>query len=163
TRRGAPRGCSRRWTPPERRARPSPDARSDGRSVASTGRARYTDELRIRESFQCAKDGSLAQLVEQRTFNPLVGGSNPPRPTRHRGVGSAASPFFFFARLARRRVAVGRRRTGYPSAFPGPGRSVQSANRSHLPLARKSVVKGKDICPSCCSMIPRDKILSSVR
>src|SRR5207249_9042796 len=25
--------------------------------------------------------GSLAQLVEQRTFNPLVGGSNPPRPT----------------------------------------------------------------------------------
>src|SRR5690606_37413480 len=99
------------WTPPERRARPSPDARSDGRSVASTGRARYTDELRIRESFQCAKDGSLAQLVEQRTFNPLVGGSNPPRPTRHRGVGSASSPFFFFARLARRRVAVGRRRT----------------------------------------------------
>ena len=26
--------------------------------------------------------GSLAQLVEQRTFNPLVGGSNPPRPTK---------------------------------------------------------------------------------
>src|SRR5438045_858947 len=25
--------------------------------------------------------GSLAQLVEQRTFNPLVGGSNRPRPT----------------------------------------------------------------------------------
>ncbi len=26
--------------------------------------------------------GSLAQLVEQRTFNPLVDGSNPSRPTR---------------------------------------------------------------------------------
>ena len=26
--------------------------------------------------------GMLAQLVEQRTFNPLVGGSSPPRPTR---------------------------------------------------------------------------------
>ena len=26
--------------------------------------------------------GTLAQLVEQRTFNPLVGGSSPPRPTR---------------------------------------------------------------------------------
>ena len=25
--------------------------------------------------------GRLAQLVEQRTFNPLVGGSNPPPPT----------------------------------------------------------------------------------
>jgi hypothetical protein len=26
--------------------------------------------------------GSLAQLVEQRTFNPLVAGSNPARPTK---------------------------------------------------------------------------------
>ena len=26
--------------------------------------------------------GTLAQLVEQRTFNPLVGGSSPPRPTK---------------------------------------------------------------------------------
>ena len=44
----------------------------------------------------------LAQLVEQRTFNPLVGGSSPPRPTRitHRiaikinGLASA-NPFYF--------------------------------------------------------------------
>ena len=28
------------------------------------------------------QSGSLAQLVEQRTFNPLVAGSNPARPTR---------------------------------------------------------------------------------
>ena len=28
------------------------------------------------------RQGSLAQLVEQRTFNPLVDGSNPSRPTR---------------------------------------------------------------------------------
>ena len=27
------------------------------------------------------QSGSLAQLVEQRTFNPLVAGSNPARPT----------------------------------------------------------------------------------
>ena len=27
--------------------------------------------------------GTLAQLVEQRTFNPLVGGSSPPRPTKN--------------------------------------------------------------------------------
>ena len=27
--------------------------------------------------------GSLAQLVEQRTFNPLVAGSNPARPTKY--------------------------------------------------------------------------------
>ena len=44
----------------------------------------------------------LAQLVEQRTFNPLVGGSSPPRPTRItyriaikiKGLASA-SPFSF--------------------------------------------------------------------
>ena len=28
-----------------------------------------------------SRRGPLAQLVEHRTFNPLVGGSNPPRPT----------------------------------------------------------------------------------
>ena len=30
--------------------------------------------------------GSLAQLVEQRTFNPLVAGSNPARPTSYTTV-----------------------------------------------------------------------------
>ncbi len=29
------------------------------------------------------RSGSLAQLVEQRTFNPLVVGSSPARPTKH--------------------------------------------------------------------------------
>ena len=51
--------------------------------------------------------GMLAQLVEQRTFNPLVGGSSPPRPTRIiykitikiKGLASA-SPFSFFRKLA---------------------------------------------------------------
>ena len=28
-------------------------------------------------------NGTLAQLVEHRAFNPLVEGSNPSRPTRH--------------------------------------------------------------------------------
>jgi hypothetical protein len=31
---------------------------------------------------RCMVFGSLAQLVEQRTFNPLVAGSNPARPTK---------------------------------------------------------------------------------
>src|SRR5690606_30111851 len=30
---------------------------------------------------RASRNGSLAQLVEQRTFNPLVAGSNPARPT----------------------------------------------------------------------------------
>ena len=43
--------------------------------------------------------GSLAQSVEQRTFNPLVGGSSPPRPTKRiDDPGSAARrPFCFWA------------------------------------------------------------------
>ena len=32
--------------------------------------------------FPAFSHGSLAQLVEQRTFNPLVAGSNPARPTK---------------------------------------------------------------------------------
>ena len=40
--------------------------------------------------------GSLAQLVEQRTLNPLVVGSIPTRPTNHfKGLASAASPLCF--------------------------------------------------------------------
>ena len=38
--------------------------------------------------------GSLAQLVEQRTFNPLVTGSNPVRPTKEiKGSHVSAGPF----------------------------------------------------------------------
>lgn len=38
--------------------------------------------------------GSLAQLVEQRTFNPLVTGSNPVRPTKEiKGLHVSVSPF----------------------------------------------------------------------
>jgi hypothetical protein len=40
--------------------------------------------------------GALAQLVEQRTFNPLVAGSNPARPTRIlKGVSRWLTPFSF--------------------------------------------------------------------
>jgi hypothetical protein len=39
--------------------------------------------------------GTLAQLVEQRTFNPLVGGSSPPRPTKNKKMKSQALPGFF--------------------------------------------------------------------
>ena len=35
----------------------------------------------LRAPFQNYTSGSLAQSVEQRTFNPLVEGSNPSRPT----------------------------------------------------------------------------------
>jgi hypothetical protein len=41
-----------------------------------------------------SKFGSLAQLVEQRTFNPLVAGSNPARPTKQRkGSSVMVTPF----------------------------------------------------------------------
>ena len=39
--------------------------------------------------------GTLAQLVEQRTFNPLVGGSSPPRPTKNKKQNCPASLGFF--------------------------------------------------------------------
>jgi hypothetical protein len=40
--------------------------------------------------------GSLAQLVEQRTFNPLVAGSNPARPTkRFKDLGETLGLFSF--------------------------------------------------------------------
>ena len=40
--------------------------------------------------------GSLAQLVEQRTFNPLVAGSNPARPTSIiKGLGEILGPCLF--------------------------------------------------------------------
>ena len=43
-----------------------------------------------------ASDGSLAQLVEQRTFNPLVAGSNPARPTIHRSETGQLTGLAFF-------------------------------------------------------------------
>ena len=43
--------------------------------------------------------GSLAQLVEQRTFNPLVEGSNPSRPTRFKKPSFSELGFFAFIRL----------------------------------------------------------------
>jgi hypothetical protein len=50
--------------------------------------------------------GSLAQLVEQRTFNPLVAGSNPARPTKYvREANRSRLAFFVF-------------RTGYSSPSP---------------------------------------------
>ena len=45
--------------------------------------------------------GMLAQLVEQRTFNPLVGGSSPPRPTKNKKIKSLALPGFFACATAR--------------------------------------------------------------
>ena len=60
--------------------------------------------------------GALAQLVEQRTFNPLVGGSNPPRPTSYRAVPPAGS----LAQLVEQRtlnpLVVGSNPTG-PTKF----------------------------------------------
>ena len=46
--------------------------------------------------------GSLAQLVEQRTFNPLVAGSNPARPTTNllyqmKALRVIVTPFFVSA------------------------------------------------------------------
>ncbi len=49
------------------------------RSASSVG-----DHVEVATAFRENRvtfDGPLAQLVEQRTFNPLVAGSNPARPT----------------------------------------------------------------------------------
>jgi hypothetical protein len=44
------------------------------------------------------KCGTLAQLVEQRTFNPFVVGSTPARPTKiFKGLAAMLSPLFFQA------------------------------------------------------------------
>lgn len=44
-----------------------------------------------------ACNGPLAQLVEQKTFNLLVDGSNPSRPTiANKGFQSNLKPFLFF-------------------------------------------------------------------
>jgi hypothetical protein len=40
--------------------------------------------------------GSLAQLVEQRTFNPLVAGSNPARPTKYYSEANRSRLAFLF-------------------------------------------------------------------
>ena len=92
---------SRRLTPLLRRAKQSLQSprllgrrRRAIRKVASDWRAHAIHEtpnglaLYARPSCQILKClaimegfGTLAQLVEQRTFNPLVGGSSPPRPT----------------------------------------------------------------------------------
>ena len=52
----------------------------------------------LRAPFQNHTSGSLAQSVEQRTFNPLVEGSNPSRPTNSFLSGDKVAvkfPFFY--------------------------------------------------------------------
>ncbi len=44
----------------------------------------------------------LAQLVEQRTFNPLVGGSSPPRPTKNKKIKSLTLSGFFASAVGKR-------------------------------------------------------------
>jgi hypothetical protein len=68
------------------------------RIVARGARAKILLHYRL-SSRQNADDGSLAQLVEQRTFNPLVVGSNPTRPTIY--IGSAARALTYLAALFR--------------------------------------------------------------
>ncbi len=50
--------------------------------------------------YEAAKFGSLAQLVEQLTFNQLVVGSNPTRPTKFNALGSLLPGAFCYARFA---------------------------------------------------------------
>jgi len=54
--------------------------------------------------YNVASFGSLAQLVEQRTFNPLVAGSNPARPTTNaqyqiKALRVIVTPFFVWGEL----------------------------------------------------------------
>ena len=56
--------------------------KSDSRSVGVGGRKKSFDsEVGNSVIIPASWRGSLAQLVEQRTLNPLVEGSNPSRPT----------------------------------------------------------------------------------
>ena len=56
------------------------------------GEARYN--LRLSKNSHAVLFGTLAQLVEQRTFNPLVAGSNPARPTKKfKDLAEKPSPF----------------------------------------------------------------------
>ena len=69
----------------------------------SESESEYESEERYNKCFRCNRIagcfGSLAQLVEQRTFNPLVTGSNPVRPTKtNKGLACAScgsAPFSF--------------------------------------------------------------------
>ncbi|VXC38776.1 hypothetical protein BURKHO8Y_210442 [Burkholderia sp. 8Y] len=59
-------------------------------------------------AYNFASFGSLAQLVEQRTFNPLVAGSNPARPTKEfKGLQvQACNPLSFVRFLCRGRALI---------------------------------------------------------
>ncbi len=72
--------------------------------------------------------GSLAQLVEQRTFNPLVTGSNPVRPT------SNATGSHYRSQRDR-----GRRRDGWPP------RTARGASRATMPVLNGMI--GFDTAP----------------
>ena len=57
---------------------------------------KFLAEVRVTVRF----DGTLAQLVEQRTFNPLVGSSSLPRPTKNMKPWSKDQGFFVAACLS---------------------------------------------------------------
>ena len=71
--------------------------------------------------------GSLAQLVEQRTFNPLVAGSNPARPTKHLGVFQRTSPEVLFLFMLSF-VYTCRSCSSLHSAFQARGIRMQAAS-----------------------------------
>ncbi len=79
--------------------------------------------------------GTLAQLVEQRTFNPLVAGSNPARPTRYSLMVFRHQAFLFcaheFAQLTIRTT------TGL-SCFPLPATrlTIEASVPRELPVHR---------------------------
>src|SRR6185436_10396550 len=64
--------------------------------MLAEGQARHAELTRVAcKSYNFRFSGALAQLVEQRTFNPLVTGSNPVRPTSTAGLPSCRPAFIW--------------------------------------------------------------------
>ncbi len=53
----------------------------------------------MKQPLNALRDGTIAQLVEQRTFNPFVVGSTPAGPTKNLEKDLEKSKSFFYFRL----------------------------------------------------------------
>ena len=83
--------------------------------------------------------GSLAQLVEQRTFNPLVAGSSPARPTTNlqyqiKALQVIATPFFVSAAVRSSTCCAVLVASSNPSTTAAPLRPSPSHGWSHAAL-----------------------------
>jgi hypothetical protein len=80
--------------------------------------------------------GSLAQLVEQRTFNPLVAGSNPARPTTNQQKAHEFTfvGFLLSARFGKARLPNGGIDNKFIAERPSPRRSIKIVSANHVTI-----------------------------